>query len=408
MPRYILNGKVVKINGKFVEYNNSVLSFQVSGDKFPMASIFTSGSNFDATSFYFLSSESNTAIIDYGDGSVISYLFKNNVLEFRPSVPLGDATKNPVYTYTDGKTDIRTIRISFLKPNKITALGTVFTHVFGVFPNEISNLSSLSTISLKSSKLTSFPPSVAGLVSLRTLNLANVGTAITERIPDEFLNIPLETFSIRNSTNISDADTSNFKRLCTVSAMLNTLKFLDIGFGKATLIPEIANFTVLEDFRCYGSSAIIYPQHILNMLSLKVLLGGFSMLDYGGSFPVGSKLESMSVEGSSDFSTQIPISFINLVKLKALLYSNCFLTVIRIDTFINNFYNFIDTNSAKSGVATLPFRGITLNITGIAPTGTFQQPINYVAGSNNGNPASPKEMLWLLTNQYAHTIIYTQ
>lgn len=404
MPRYMLNGKAMRLNNKPVQYNNALLSFQVKGDKFPMVAEIYS----NISTFSFVSSENNVAIIDFGDGSIITYAFINNRLDFRPNIPLGDSIRQPIYTYTDGKTGIRTIRVSFLKPEKIIQFISAFVTLYGVFPNEISNLTNLTQIIIRQSELTSFPPSISYLNSLRYLQLETVGTAISERIPDELMTIPLTTLNIRESINLSNPDASNFRNLCTVSSMKTTLKFLNIELNNATLIPEMANLINLETLLIRESSSPIIPQYIVDNLNLEILnAAGLRTTDYGCVFPVNSKIKVLGLVYSLNFTTTIPASFVNLTLLKEFSLDRSYVTTSRINAFITNFYNFINTNAAKSGVATLAFRGITLAITGIAPTGTFQQPAGYVAGSNNGSPASPKEMLWVLQNQYLHTIIYT-
>ena len=84
-------------------------------------------------------------------------------------------------------------------------------------------------------------------------------------------------------------------------------------------------------------------------------------------------------------------------------------TQLRVDTWVDNWYTFITTNAAMTGANTLPFRGMNHNITSTtigdgtaSPAGTYQQPTGYIQGVNNGTPASPKEKIWVMVNQYGH------
>lgn len=413
MGRFNLGGKALNINGKPVEYNNGTLSFTVSGDTFPK-SYYVSGAPFTETRFMFESSESNAATIDYGDGSIITYTFKSNKLEFRPSIVSGDATRQAIHTYTDGNSGNRVIRISFGKIDKITTFESRYCMLKASFPNEIGAVSNLETINITLSEFTNFPPSFSTLKKLTTISAINIGTAISQRIPDEFNNLNLITLSVSSSINLSDVNASNLKGFLSNTVFRSHLASLYIDGCKLTELPsEIENCTNLYQLYIGGQNEFETVPSQVNLIPSLEILGVAEYysnnvnVKYWTSLSNLVKLRILDCTKGYNMETNLPADLQNCVKLKTLGFTGVYRTTARVDAFITNLYNFINTYASKTGSNTLPFRGINTNCTFITPSGTFQQPIGYVAGVSNGAPASPKEMLWVLINQYGHTITYT-
>ena len=86
-----------------------------------------------------------------------------------------------------------------------------------------------------------------------------------------------------------------------------------------------------------------------------------------------------------------------------------------IDAFISDLYAVITGpgGAAFGSSSALPFHGISLRLeqalTGHvlqSPGGTFQPPSGYAQGTSNGSPASSREKLWVLKNQYQWICTY--
>ena len=416
MGRFTMNGKAVMLNEKFVEYNNGALSLYVRGDHFPYSNYEPpnpSTQNYNNSYFLALSSESNTATVDYGDGNVVNYTFKSNQLLFTASTITENTTTQSRHNYANTIEGDRLIRIRFGKPDKIYSIKTQYVSLYGEFPSEVSNLKSLSEIVVNQSNLTKIPVSMASLPSLKKLTLSAIGTAISNRIPDEFLSLKLENFICAASVNFSDVNASNLVNFLN-SQNATTLKYLKIDSCNMTSMPdEITNLAVLEEFH-FGSLNLFerMPGQINSLTSLKFLnpAAGITVAPY---FKYWSSVENLinlttiSCGFASNLETYLPEGLKSCTKLKVLTIMGTYDTKVRIDEFINNFYDFILANASKSGANTLPFRGITLDCRGGSSTGTFQQPAGYISGSSDGAPITPRERLWLLVNQYGHTITYT-
>lgn len=411
-----MNGKAVMLNEKFVEYNNGALSLYVRGDHFPYSNYEPpnpSTQNYNNSYFLALSSESNTATVDYGDGNVVNYTFKSNQLLFTASTITENTTTQSRHNYANTIEGDRLIRIRFGKPDKIYSIKTQYVSLYGEFPAEVSNLKSLSEIFVNQSNLTKIPVSMASLPSLKKLTLSVIGTAISNRIPDEFLSLKLESFICAGSVNFSDIYSSNLVSFLT-SSNASTLKQFKIDSCSMSTMPdEISNLIALEDFH-FGSLNLFetMPVQVNSLTSLKILnpAAGITVAPYFKYWSSVSNLTNLTTilcVLASNLETSLPQDLNKCTNLKVLTIWGTYDTKVKIDKFINNFYDFIAANASKSGVNTLPFRGITLDCRGGSPTGTYQQPSGYISGSNDGTPLTPRERLWLLVNQYGHTITYT-
>lgn len=422
--RFLLNGNAVAVNGWCPEYKSGSLVFQVSGTHFPYSYFEPPSPNtaaFNNTNIAFISSAPQRATINYGDGSIITYdsVLVGGVhrITFVTSVPSGDSLRQPIHTYTDGNSGDRSISIVFSDPDKVIQIASINSVIKGVFPSEITTLSSLNTLSISRADLTQFPVTMSTLSSLRSLTLALIGTAISERIPNEFLSLHLEIMDIGGSIVLTDIETSNFAALCE-SVLTDTLKHLVIDDTFISTLPvTISNFTILESLfigsRCLFTTV---PPEVNTIPSLKRLhVGGNKNANptvlHHNDISNLVNLNTYEAPASVNLETALPSGMDSCTLLKTYNVNGTYKTTSRIDAFINTMYDFVVANAAISGSSTLPFRGMTVSthlasLTGGVPTGTYQQPSGYVAGVSNGDPVSPREKIWLLVNQYGHTWTY--
>lgn len=407
-----LNGNRATIGYKQLQYSGGVLVFDVSGDTFPKSN-YTSGTNFNNTKFEFICSGSNKMTVNYGDGNVVTYDTKSNVFRFNPSIPSGNSTNHPIHTYTDSNIGRRFIQISFSEPEKVIQLNTVYVNMYGEFPDNIDKTNKLTTISINQSNLISFPVSISNLTSLTSLTLTSIGTAISQRIPNEFLNLNLTVFRIAASIDLSDNATSNFINFLNSNNKL-TLQSLSIDSCNLSGLPnEMSNLTRLNTLICGSTNIFSTMPTIINSIpSLTFLNIGASnnvnsSITQWSSFSNLINLVTNSISVSPNMTTNLPPDLVNCTKLKTYTANGTYTTTARVNTFIDNMYSFVTTNAEITGANTLPFRGMAINCSSASVTGTYQQPSGYVTGTSNGTPASQKEKIWVLVNQYGHTVTYT-
>lgn len=410
-----LNGNRAVINSSQLQYSGGTLVFDVSGDTFPKSNFSTvdNPAAFALTKFEVINSGSNTMSINYGDGNIISYNSISNAIRFNPSIPLGNATNLPIHPYTDGNSGRRLVQITFSNPEKVIQININYVNLYGLFPINIDKLLNLNTLFVRISQLTSFPVTISNLVKLRTLTLSSIGTAISLRIPNEFLNLKLVNFEISGSVNLNNTDSSNFINFLESDNKL-TLQLLSIDSCQLTSLPnELSNLTQLKTLNCGSTNPIsIMPTVINQISSLTALNIGANVstnnfITQWTSFSNLINLITNTIHFSPNMTTDLPPDLVNCIKLKTYNANSSYNTIARVNTFIDNVYLFITTNAAITGATSLPFRGMTIQCTGGSVTGTYQQPSGYVAGASNGTPTSQKEKIWILVNQYAATVTYT-
>lgn len=257
------------------------------------------------------------------------------------------------------------------------------------FPNEFNQLSKLSMFDLQGSNSPNmrFPENVSGLLALNNISLR--GT----RMP--FAEIERLISSLPNSSVALNILDCLYQTDYNIANDNYTITNINIGYQRW-------NNGVVPSF--------ISKLKALTVLNLQGAVGfsASNLFTSYGDFSACVNLTTLNIYRQGVFTTELPTWLNKLTKLKTLNMSATFWTVERTNAYVNNMYAFVVANAAMTGSASLQFRGMNVDIYAgetantSRPSGTFQQPAGYAQGSNNGNPATPMEKLWVLTNQYSH------
>jgi len=282
--------------------------------------------------------------------------------------------------------------------------------------NEINRLKdSLLVLSLNSTGINyKIPAELAELENLTVLKLAN-NSSISMRFPDEITTLTaLGLLDIRGTR----MPFSEVKRIIEEIPNLNNLNISDCNYSSDFDIDEENNNikTISIGSNSWNSGAV--PSFITKLTALKTLNISYteSTLIYNnltsyGDFSGCTNLETLAIQRLTNFTATIPSWFNSLTKLKAINVYASFQNTGGINSYVNNFYDFIVLNASMS-VGSTPFRNMTINAYGsivndqnnsTRPSGTYQEPSGFVLGSNNGTPASQMEKIWVMVNQYGHT-----
>lgn len=318
------------------------------------------------------------AVMDNGIPSWILNSKKLKVLSLSNSVNLSD---NPV---SKGFSDINQLKDSLVELNLSS------TQINYPLPESLCELSKLKILELvnNSSNLLRMPDGISDLISLETLNIRGTRMPFSEveRILSEVTLKYLDVADCNYTSNF-DIEDENY-----------TLERIGIGVNTwssgavPSFISKLKGLKQLD--MAYPSSSSIYSG-----------ITGY------GDFSECTNIETLWLHRLSNLTTTIPIWFDSLTKLKEITIQASFQNSGGINSYVNNFYDFIVANSSMS-VGSTPFRMMTINAYGTnttdqnnstRPSGTYQQPSGYVQGSSNGTPASPMEKIWVLSNQYGHT-----
>lgn len=371
----------------------------------------------------FQSSIPNNAIVNYGDGTITTYNFTfyqgAYYLVFSsqngqtPSVPSG---MNPLsnHVFTDGYSGTRGVNVNISNPSGIVSIQSVYCLWRNEFPSEISFLNNINTLTFEyPSYITQFPYSWINLKSLTQLSLSAIGTLLSQ-YPSSFLGFAsLSNLSINNVCDFSNLDTSNARLIGNYG---NTLTNFDLQSSRLTDIPiEWSNLTSLVGLDIDTQQWTAPPTNLNNLSTTITVLeigGGYSfdtLMTGWGDFSNLINIYELNCGISTSMTTSLPTWFNKLTKLKFFgitgTYGN---TQARTDTFTDNMYSFIVSNASMT-TGNTAFRNMTITAYvasepsfSLRPSGTYQQPVGYVQGTNNGTPASPLEEIWVMTNQYGH------
>lgn len=235
-----------------------------------------------------------------------------------------------------------------------------------------------------------FPVSLTGLNALTSINVTRTKMPLAEyeRI---IQGIPtLRTFEMKNLSQIVDYD---------FAATNNYLTTIRIGGSSwnAGAVPSFINKLLA-----------------LKNLDLSQLSGNLSTVHFTswGNFSNCVNLENINISRITTIPTTIPSWFAGFTKLKTITAPAAYNTLARVNAFVDNIYTFVTANAPITGTSVNAFRNMSINIYGVStidttnsvrPSGTYQMPAGYIAGSSNGTPASQMEKIWVLANQYSHT-----
>jgi hypothetical protein len=346
--------------------------------------------------------------INYGDGVVESFedLISYSVNRLNPE----DA-----HEYIDGNTSNRFVTFEFQDLTKIDNITIRFANVTGFFPVEVGFIKNLKQLSLRSTNFDSFPPS---FFDLRNLEKVSLRGALSFQFPTIFDGIflnPLQTLTIDSSFDLEDHISSNFFK---INQLSETLTFLNIQSGNLTDLPtEIESLKKLTDLWALFNNFSELPTEVLELPELENLKLGDgavndpTMLDFRN--PNCKNIEQLILRMSNlDFS-EISIKWSGLKSLKSMpLFNDMANTNVRFDEFTDQMYDlviqngFLDTSSTEAQLEEFPeqFRDIVWGDSSLTQTGTIEAPPQFVQGSNNGNPINQGQKIYVLVNNYGHTI----
>jgi Leucine-rich repeat (LRR) protein len=406
---YSVGGKTVSVGNKFPENKVNTLTFQVKGVQFPDPS--------DSLGQFELRFNSpQTVFINYGDGSNIKYESKTNenLIAIRNNPESADANSYVPHVYNDENTNLRFITVGFEDLKKLNSISFFFCQLSGVFPIDINSAINLDSLLLQSTNnLEGFPESIAQNKKIRILGLGQAFANRLEKIPDAFFSMSLEVFVIGNAAILTDLISSNFFK---INQLKDTLKRFVIRNNFVEKLPDsIQECILLENLDMYQNNFKEFPKQISFLENLKILRMGDTLSLENTEIPVlfNEKLEDFDVRfGNLDF-LDIPLSFKNLKSLNVIrAFDQLVINNTRFNEFIDAFYELCTENGFLNSSSTVAqntgfpeqFRNIVWGASSLTQTGAVEAPPQFVQGSNNGNPINQGQKIYVLVNNYGHTI----
>ncbi|MGV8814732.1 MAG: leucine-rich repeat domain-containing protein [Gelidibacter sp.] len=410
---YSIDGNILSVDGNMIERRVNTLVYQYKGDVFPKNAY-----NNDKTGvFTFTSIGPNSITINYGDGNIVSKVFEVSgalyyaQYSYADNPPVGHIHN---HIYNDGFIGMRNISFEFEFPNLLKGINVNRLYIYGNLPSETSFFPNITSIKYQRCfTIESIPDSFPE--NLEEYTVSEVMSSKVPKLPDTLFNTTLHTLSINSSYDLSDIISSNFFKI----NQLNNLESLGVNHCDIKKLPDsISECTKLYSLFVRGNLFTEIPVQLGELSNLEILqVGSDSALLINKSIPVWSnlkKLRQLRFDFSDCIISDIADSWKYLYSLSNMLTMDKLAeTNLRFNEFIDAFYelcttngNIVNNSSSFGGVYPYRFRNISWGLKTRLFNGIKQAPIGYVQGVSNGTPANQGEKVYVLQNQYNHTVTH--
>jgi|GEM_PF-2178751 hypothetical protein len=422
---YKIGNKIISLNNKFPQKIVRNLPFQVSGAYFPKSWDDTSDDDANGIDTgqrgycKFTSIGENTLTVNYGDGNTHSEDFKLIDNEY----VIGYSTSSELNNYeierhffTDNFTGLRTINFEFTNPERLSEVFFRFIRLKGLLPSNIFFFKNLDKYTI------AFARTVDRLPEKFPKNLREiyVGFSLLNKalkIPDGLFSSNVEELYFPSSLDLSDPISSNLFR---IGELKDSLKILDFTGCNIDLIPSnsISQLNILNRLTIPNNGISDFSE-IINLTSLRILIISVNNISNDEWFDF-SNFKNLVLFAplslTESLIDQIPISF---KPLKSMIdfglggFNQVVNTVNKYNLFVDKLYILVFEN-AYLDPSLAPededypeqFRDVAWGESGgsAIPVGTVEAPTGFIQGSNNGNPTNQGQKIYVLVNNYGHTI----
>jgi hypothetical protein len=419
---YSVGGKIISVGNKFPESRVNTLTFVVSSTQFPESTI--GFQNFRG-SVSFDSSGPNSVLVNWGDGEFENFNFGSDVTSapFRigwrsDGQALGGLPGDTFagrHIYSDNNSGLRVVTFTFRDLSLITNIDFVYSALYGLFPSEVGAAVNLKEITLlRTNFLGALPESLIKNKNIEEFFIQSTFLTIKEKIPDGIFNNSIIDFVGTGSFNLSDPISSNFFK---INNLKNTIVYLNLGSCSIITLPQsLSQCTLLGRLELAGNPIknpeVIEP--LFNLYILSITVGYFE----NGLFNTTNltKLRFLRITNMTEsLILEIPLKWTGLKALSNFVrFQDVVVTNIIFQAFIENFYTlctengFLDPSSTEAQNTGFPeqFRDISWGEGNdrFTVSDPIQAPSGFSLGISNGIPANNAEKIYVLVENYGHTV----
>lgn len=328
----------------------------------------------------------------------------------------------PNHHYTDGDNEkIRHIKMIFSSPD----VYYLQTSTIAMWEFPIIELYNLEQLFLSYTKYIKEIPflRISKLKNLKQLSLTSLGLRL-EVIPESIFTMTnLTSLNVSNIFNLSNIQSSNFRKISALknlSSLTLTSCYINSYIKEFNDLPKLSALDIsnanrgIDGIPSFSEVDKINPRiRIFNVLGAEFSGGGQRTSWMNEEFS-GKGLENITyfpVNHQNKISIVPPEYLKEMNALKELSLSQSLRSQERADGWVNNLYDYIIqweeitmSNTLKNGKRN-QFYGLTLyagSATGdnYRPSGQYQAPQGFILGSNNGNPQTPMEKIYVLEQNY--------
>lgn len=346
------------------------------------------------------------------------WFYKEDGSEYIPS---------PNHAYDDGMDKERVISMSFT--NNVTMMESYRIMMIGFPILDMPSLINLIISIHGNNTITDIPKDrIMRSVNIERITLNEFGVGTLTSIPEDWNRlIKLKGLNLVMSIDFSDTEASNIRKF---PSMWPNLEILSLSGGRVRVYPkEWLSFNNLKELYLNpGSATSSFDPNTCPAMDevdrINSSLRVFSHINkwYGSVVSWHPYMSGKGLENIDRLDASYSYSNIDVSNLPDYIYEmrsmNAFYmyrnlpTQERCDTFISTLYDkvmgfdYLTMSSVASDGKRNQFYGLYLSIYLASnpddkrPSGVFQAPLGFVKGVSNGNPQTPMEKIYVLTNNY--------
>lgn len=346
------------------------------------------------------------------------WFYKEDGSEYIPS---------PNHAYDDGMDKERVISMSFT--NNVTMMETYRITMIGFPILDMPSLINLIISIPGNNTITDIPKDrIMRSVNIERITLNEFGVGTLTSIPEDWNRlIKLKGLSLIASIDFSDTEASNIRKF---PSMWPNLEILSLSGGRVRVYPkEWLSFNNLKElYLSPGSATSSFDPNTCPAMDevdrINSSLRVFSHINrwYGSVVSWHPYMSGKGLENIDSLDASYSHSNIDVSNLPDYIYEMRSMNVFymyrnlptqeRCDTFISTLYDkvmgfdYLTMSSIASDGKRNQFYGLYLSIYLASepddkrPSGVFQAPLGFVKGVSNGNPQTPMEKIYVLTNNY--------
>lgn len=346
------------------------------------------------------------------------WFYKEDGSEYIPS---------PNHAYDDGMDKERVISMSFT--NNVTMMESYRIMMIRFPILDIPSLINLIISIPGNNTITDIPKDrIMRSVNIERITLNEFGVGLLTSIPEDWNRlIKLKGLNLAMSIDFSDTEASNIRKF---PSMWPNLEILSLSGGRVRVYPkEWLSFNNLKElYLSPGSATSSFDPNTCPAMDevdrINSSLRVFSHINkwYGSVVSWHPYMSGKGLENIDRLDASYSYSNIDVSNLPDYIYEmrsmNAFYmyrnlpTQERCDTFISTLYDkvmgfdYLTMSSVASDGKRNQFYGLYLSIYLASnpddkrPSGVFQAPLGFVKGVSNGNPQTPMEKIYVLTNNY--------
>lgn len=333
----------------------------------------------------------------------------------------------PNHAYDDGMDKERVISMSFT--NNVTMMESHRIMMIGFPILDMPSLINLIISIPGNNTVTDIPKDrIMRSVNIECITLNEFGVGTLTSIPEDWNRlIKLKGLNLAMSIDFSDTEASNIRKF---PSMWPNLEILSLSGGRVRVYPkEWLSFNNLKELYLNpGSATSSFDPNTCPAMDevdrINSSLRVFSHINkwYGSVVSWHPYMSGKGLENIDRLDASYSYSNIDVSNLPDYIYEmrsmNAFYmyrnlpTQERCDTFISTLYDkvmgfdYLTMSSVASDGKRNQFYGLYLSIYLAStpddkrPSGVFQAPLGFVKGVSNGNPQTPMEKIYVLTNNY--------